>query len=364
MKKVLLGTTAIVAAGMIASAPAAIAAEKISAKVGGYHEEWVGYVGQDEIGSADHSGLDVKTDSEIFFTGMGKMDNGVSFGFNVQLEGNTTGDTIDESYMIIKGSFGEMNIGSENSAQYKMHYAPSDVGIGMNSGDQHDWVSTSGITGGTTGTFRGPYGSTYTEAGRANDANRFTYYTPRMSGVQLGVSYIPSSSEDTNSAPDRESGQTDGVSGAINYKGDFGGTSIKASAGYGMIQSNAAGTDDENVWNVGLVVGVAGFNIGASYADADNDDASGEGDATGYNVGVGYGSGPWAMSLAWYHGERKGSSTVAETDHDAVHLSAKYALGPGVTAAGTLGYTKFDSKLSTDTDNTGTYLVVGVKLSF
>ena len=41
MKKILLGSTALVAAGMIASAPASA---KIKLSVGGYMEQWVGYV--------------------------------------------------------------------------------------------------------------------------------------------------------------------------------------------------------------------------------------------------------------------------------------------------------------------------------
>ncbi|MBT6307263.1 MAG: porin, partial [Rhodospirillaceae bacterium] len=40
MKKILLGSTAIVAAGMIVSAPSAIAAEKLKLSVGGYMEQW------------------------------------------------------------------------------------------------------------------------------------------------------------------------------------------------------------------------------------------------------------------------------------------------------------------------------------
>ena len=42
MKKVLLGSTAIVAAGMIASAPSAFAAEKMKLSVGGYMEQCIG----------------------------------------------------------------------------------------------------------------------------------------------------------------------------------------------------------------------------------------------------------------------------------------------------------------------------------
>ena len=85
MKKVLLGTTAIVAAGMIASSPAS-AAENISAKVGGYMEQWIGYATVDQSGSTrDIDGFDIKSDSEIHFTGMTTLDNGIEFGVNVQL---------------------------------------------------------------------------------------------------------------------------------------------------------------------------------------------------------------------------------------------------------------------------------------
>ena len=67
MKKILLGSTALVAAGMIASAPASA---KMKLSVGGYMEQWVGYVSQDDVGTADYSGVDVKSDSEVHFKGM------------------------------------------------------------------------------------------------------------------------------------------------------------------------------------------------------------------------------------------------------------------------------------------------------
>ena len=56
----------------------------------------------------------------------------MSVGVNMQLEGNGGGDTIDESYLIVKGGFGEINLGSENSALYKMHYSAKGYGIGFN----------------------------------------------------------------------------------------------------------------------------------------------------------------------------------------------------------------------------------------
>ena len=69
MKKILLGTTAVVAVGMLTAAPA-MAAEKIKISVGGYMEQWFGYVSaDDEVGTADNSGFDVKSDAEIIFKG-------------------------------------------------------------------------------------------------------------------------------------------------------------------------------------------------------------------------------------------------------------------------------------------------------
>ena len=52
-------------------------------------------------------------------------------GVNVQLEASQNGDQIDEAYMEVGGGFGKIIVGDENSAMYKMHYSPSDFGIGL-----------------------------------------------------------------------------------------------------------------------------------------------------------------------------------------------------------------------------------------
>jgi outer membrane protein OmpU len=350
MKKVLLGTTAIVAAGMIASAPSAIAAEKIKIGVGGYMEQWFGYVNNDDGAAQDFSGFDNKSDSEIFFTGMTTLDNGISVGVNVQLEANTnTGDQIDESYLIVKGAFGEINLGSENSAMYKMHYAPAEFGITMNSGDQSSWVSTITNTAGASisksGHFRTPLGTTYVEPLAQNDSEKLTYYTPRIEGFQLGISYAPDTAQDANAQPNRDTRNTDTVMAGLNFNRTFGSTNVKASLGYGTVLDGIAGTNTEaSAFNAGLGLGFGGLGFGISYASFDD---SGSVDGSGINVGVSYTSGPWGVSLGYYHGEKDGTTTAGvltgDTEADTIMLSAKYALGPGITAAGTIGHTKYQS---------------------
>jgi outer membrane protein OmpU len=382
MKKFLLGTTAIVAAGMIVAAPSAQAAEKLKVSVGGYMEQWFGYVSaDDDTAGSDFSGFDQKSDAEIHFVGMTKLDNGIEVGINVQLEANSnTGDQIDESYAIIKGAFGEINFGSENSAMYKMHYAPSDFGIGMNSGDQVDWVNPQSI--GTAGYFRGTYGSTYIEPARANDSEKLTYYTPRIEGFQLGLSYAPDEGQDSNVQPNRDAVRSDSVMVGLNFSREFSGFGVNLSAGFGTatgkVTDSAATTVDESqqptAFNIGAVFTYGGFEVGLAYAAADEqDNVSGGTSGEAMNLGASYSSGPWGVSVGYFHGEKDGQgienvNLTGQGEQDTFMLSAKYALGPGVTAAGTIGYTQFKSDnvaLSAAAKKVdGTYVVVGLRLSF
>ena len=245
------------------------AGAKIKLGVGGYMEQWVGYVSQDDVGDSDYSGIDVKSDGEVHFKGSTKLDNGMTVGVNVQLEANSGGDMIDESYLILKGGFGEINIGSENSAQYKMQYGPVAYGIGFNSGDQSAWVNTGGTIS-QSGHYRAPLGSTNVEANGVNDSERLTYYTPRVNGFQLGVTYMPSSSEDSNATPDRNAVKSDYVSVGAIFKQKLGGLSVKVSAGYGTVSDaeSGAGSDSEpQATNLGLRLGMGAFGINIATAN-------------------------------------------------------------------------------------------------
>ena len=103
MKKALLATSAIIAAGVIA-APA-IAAEKkaagpIALKLGGYFTLMGVHTSQDDgagqPGNNLHDNM-ITREAEVSFSGSTTLDNGVSVGVDVQLEAETCGDQVDES---------------------------------------------------------------------------------------------------------------------------------------------------------------------------------------------------------------------------------------------------------------------------
>ena len=374
MKKILLGSTAIVAAGMIAAVPSADAASKMKLGVGGYMEQWFGFTSGDDGVAQDYSGFDIKSDPEIFFKGSTKLDNGITVGVNVQLEATQNGDQIDEQYMFVKGSFGQIIIGDENSAMYKMHYAPSDFGIGMNSGDVTAWnkpvKDAEGDSINMGSHYRSPFGATYIEPDAVNDSAKISYFTPRVSGFQLGLSYGPDGNQDSNGLPNRDAANTDYIMVGANFKQKMGGMSVGISGGYGTVTDAAAGGVEPEATNFGIKLGMGGISAGVSYANFSD---SGEKDQEGINAGVAYSSGPMGVSIAYFHGEKDGNNGDAATlnnqaERDVIHLSAKYAMGPGVTLAGTLGHAVYSSD-DADLDNSvnesaSTYVVMGLKVGF
>ena len=374
MKKILLGSTAIVAAGMIASVPSADAASKMKLGVGGYMEQWFGFTSGDDGVAQDYSGFSTVSDGEIHFKGKTKLDNGITVGVNVQLEAQQGGDQIDEQYMTVSGGFGQIIIGDENSAMYKMHYAPSDFGIGTNSGDVTSWNKPVSDAEGDSiamgGHYRAPFGATYIEPNAVNDSAKISYFTPRVSGFQLGLSYAPDGSQDNNGLPNRDTANTDYIMVGANFVQKMGGMSVGISGGYGTVTDAAAGGVEPEATSFGIKMGMGGVSAGVSYANYSD---HGNADAEGINAGIAYSSGPMGVSVNYYHGEKDGNNGDAATldgqaERDVIHLSAKYAMGPGVTLAGTLGHAVYSSD-DADIDNSvdesaSTYVVMGLKVGF
>jgi hypothetical protein len=196
-----MSTTAVALVGAM-TLPASAA--EWNMRVGGFMEQYVAYADSDANFAGDFDGVDSKQDAEIWFLPSITLDNGIKFGANVQLEALTNGDQIDEAHMFIKGPLGEIILGSENSAGYKMTYAAPDVSmINLNSGSTTMFIPWSG-NGAGDALFRGTLSTAYIENSRNNDAQRFTYFSPRFSGLQVGASYARDGLQDNNAQVDSD----------------------------------------------------------------------------------------------------------------------------------------------------------------
>ena len=388
MKKLLLGTSAVALAGAFANSAHAVDWE---VKVGGYMEQYAAWSSPEVDGFVDddYDGIDNKGEAEIHFVPSITLDNGLKIGADVQLEGNTdTGDQIDESFLFLDGSFGRVLLGSENSAGYLMHYGAPDVTfLNVNSGSLTKFVPYSGAAIGEVGIdtdgdtflgdvvelntgddiFRGTLGATYLENGRNNDAQRFTYFTPRFAGFQVGVSYARDPRQDDQNQLNlevEESGLANIFDVGANYVNSFGAFDIAVSGRYGIATNDEEASDvfddedafDDNpqVWAAGLNVGFAGFTVGGSFGEQNgtfNDDGQ------GWDAGVSYETGPWGISFTYFQGRNDDDENIflgADEELTQYLLGVSYTLAKGVALNAFGAYADFDEEVgdiqSADTD--------------
>ncbi len=370
MKKNLLATSALVAAGALASHGAFAEAKPIELQVGGYMQQWFGFATFDGApGQDDVSDVDQQSDAEIHFTGSSTMDNGLTFGVNVQLEAETFGDQIDEAYAFTRGTFGEILLGSENGAGYAMHYGFGNgaYGASLNTGDLENWfpVDSAYELSGTYQGFRN----------RDNDSNKVRWVSPRISGFQIGADFSPEGDQDSDAFPTEINnvGTPEQVwSVAANYDNTFGDFRLRASAGYqGIGDANNAVTDnDGQVYGFGLRLGFGGFEIGGSYTQ-ENDVGQGVG---GFNVedrdvfggSVTYAEGPIGLKVAAAYGTQDYyQGAASDTEQFSAEVGAQYIIGPGIAARGSVYYAdQSDVNGNSNDDREGIAVVGGLSLSF
>ena len=352
MKSRLMMTTAL--AGAVAMfAPAANAAEW-DIQIGGFYEQWVGFASFEDATGEDISDLDVQEDGEIHFKPRITLDNGLTFGVNVQLEAATSDDQIDQSFMFVRGSFGEILLGAENGAAYAMHYGVASEGVGLDSGDAGDWI----------GGVNGALFTTTNHAIRDGESQKIRYITPRFEGFQFGISYAPEGREDTDGRVPNELDNHGEVpeqiiQAAVNYEGSFDDVSVAASLG-GQIFGDVNGTSDDDAFLVaaGIHIGFSGFKIAVSGSHEENPE-NGVGSRQVVGGSIGYTSGPMGVSLAGIYGMQDNSGT--DEDQISVELGGHYNLGPGVTAAGSIYYVNNDNGAN---DASGFAVVGGIVLNF
>ena len=177
--------------------------------------------------------------------------------------------------------------------------------LNVNSGSLTFFVPFSGGSRGAD-VFRRTLGTTFIENEGNNDSQRFTYFTPRFSGFQIGVSYARDGLQDTNLQIDEDDGQIANIFDiGANYVNSFGDIDIALSGRYGT--ADAAGRANPDIWSAGLNLGMAGFTIGGSYAEQ-NDAGTFNGEA--FDLGMSYETGPRGFSITWFHGENKGNPDV------------------------------------------------------
>ena len=318
MKKVLLSTTAIVAAGLLVTSVAyadeeemmeeeMMMAEPISVGVGGYFRAAIGAVNQD--GAMNDRGHTINQNIEINLTGETTLDNGITAGVNIWLDGNPEfQDDTSETRLYLSGGFGTVTVGQfESAAQLGTVWAP---GGNANFGIKSPW-----FTGGTMPSWQGIIGNN-------EDDVTVMYASPSFGGISVSASYAPEDSK--NSYAGRGTADADEISETIglslNASMPLMGGSVSGGIGYETgTPEVCTGMCDANSLRGGLVVSIDQVSIGGAILEIDNQGAT----ATHSDVGIGYSMG--SLSIGVQYG-----NIDADSNSDATAFNASYGLGPGI----------------------------------
>ncbi len=369
MKKELLLSTALAGAGLVLFAGPALAgsaeASKLDLTIGGSLDVQLG-IGDDDLANTDarkrnSRGYDIVTDTEIHFDFRGMTDGGITYGAKIELEADqgSTGNA-DEASIYLFGNFGRVEAGDQDGAEDQMIYGASGTqsGVGGIDGDIDRWF------------FNTSNSASFPDIADTSDATKVTYYSPRISGFQGGLSFTPDTgSSGTNVANEKTGGFENHIGLGGNYVNSFNGIDIAI----GVVASLAdedpaigtASTDDMEAFAIGFNVGFSGFTIGGSYGD--NGDTGGTDDSKFFDVGVGYGMGPWSVSAGYLYGEAKVDGVgMPDQDFQNIAVSAGYSVAPGLYTYADVMFAESDDGGTTTpgNDNSATIFLLGTVVKF
>ncbi len=369
MKKFLLGTSALISAGLVAGSALA-AGPNVS--VGGFQDFQAGWVDQEAAFETGANSRDFKTrsDTEVHVNVNGKADNGLGYGAVVELEADVTaadngeGFNADKTYLFIESGMGRVELGSNTDAAEALQVSPGNFAraTGGVDGDWYLFVNTGGVGGGQAFILRTDLPTAHAK-GVTEDANKITYYSPRFSGFQFGVSFAPDQG-DVGSATGftgENNGDQEGVFNAgINYTGKYQNVGVQGSITGEWGSSETAATEDLNAYAAGLALNYMGFSFGGSYGDWQESTlpvAANQGDSQFWTLGAAYATGPYGISVTYLDAERNNN------DSNNLSVGADYKLAPGLVPYIEANFFELDQG-GTTVDNEGTVVLFGTQLNF
>ena len=402
MKKILLGTTGLVGAALLATAASA---ETPKVTLGGFSDFQAGWTSDDKDNNSRSTGF--RNDNTVTVKVDGKSDAGLGYGAQIDLEADTTADVNNQglnasrTFTYLEGGFGRVELGSNKSVAATQRIDASTIAVATggingawnyfaNQGAGASGVSLAAAPVGFISNSKlsgelGSYNAINDES--TYNATKVSYYTPKMAGFQAGVSYTPQLNDrgqfmgrsDTTGVADVidaglsydhtfSGGYRLGASGTYehgNGRGAAGATGSgvpgAATVGYGL------GTDDVNEFNLGALLGWQGWSIAGSYGDIIDSGVTGT-DGWYWTAGLGYSAGPVGLSATFMQSQLSGPTIAGGSDSDFNNLvlGADYKLAPGLTPYAEVSFYDFNGAgtAATGYNNSGAAVILGTQVAF
>jgi hypothetical protein len=373
----LLGSTALFGAGMMATS--AMAADGIKLSVGGFFRE--AYMVTFDDDNEGELGNERNTDgffndAEVHFDGETTLDNGLTVGARIELEGENSNDQIDEAWLFFSGGFGEVRVGSQDDALAGACILPPGGTNNFSAFSPNQWgANTDGFSSGFPALSSN---AACVGVDDKEDAQKLVYITPNFSGFQLTMSYTPNGGDEDHidgvgphigmpTNTDEESRHNFAAYATYQYEGDGWGLTAGGGGSFeGHVeQSPGQDRDEQQFYQAALNLTFGQFSVGGVFEYYNNlftlDDGD-DVDAWVAGGGVAYTMDAWTFGAQYSHqlADVKGGGNDDFTTDRAV-LTANYALGPGINLDGEVGYTWLDTDPET-TDDVDDYQALEIGL--
>ncbi|HET6157565.1 MAG TPA: porin [Dongiaceae bacterium] len=372
----LLGSTALFGAGMITNS--ALAADGIKLGVGGFFRS--AYMATFDDDSEGELGNDRNTDglfsdAEVHFEGSTTLDNGLTVGAHVELEGENSNDQIDEAWAYFSGGFGEVRVGSQDDALAGACILPPGGTTNFSAFSPNQW-------GANNDAFAAGFPALTSNAACVGvddkeDAQKLVYITPNFGGFQLALSYTPNGGDEDQidgvgphvGMPineDEESRHNVAAYATYQYEGDGWGLDAGAGGSFeGHVEkSPGPDRDKQQFYQADVNLTFGQFSVGGVFEYYNNlatFDTGDNVDAWVAGGGVAYTMDAWTFGAQYSHQLADVDGSSDDFTMDRAVVTANYALGPGIDLDGEVGYTWLDTDPET-ADNVDDYqgLEVGI----
>ncbi len=375
MKKILLGTSALIGAAALLTG-AANAAETPKITLGGFSTFQAGFVSED-LDTNLRSGA-FRSDNVVTVRVAGKSDAGLGYGAGIDLAADTSANADDagihseRTFIYVDGKWGKLQGGSDLGVAKTMKIDASSIARatgGIDGDFTYFMTSSTGRTIATPDLIL-DYGATQLGDESSQAINKLSYYTPRFSGFQAGVSYLfDTTSSDRGQAlsrADNNSGEAENVIlGAINYEGKFQnvGVSLGLTGEYG--NSEVSTVNDLRTYQAGARFDYMGFSLAGSYGNYGDSlqtkSTANDSSTRFWTVGGAYETGPFGASVTYI--DSQVDTGASHNDFSNLSFGVDYKLAAGLTPYAEVSVVKLDPT-ATANDNDATVVVVGTQLAF
>lgn len=394
--------------GTILVAANALAAQELPVvTVGGYLDTQAGYVSEGKEfkfvdptnpSSGRRSNYGIVNDTKIEIKAEGKASHGFKYGGYVKLNADTSRDANDNDDNVANKTmlfvespcYGRLEAGAYDSVSRKMVISANNLGVangGIN-GYEQQWFNGKNFDGTTYASKFIKWPELLTNCNCISFSNKVTYYTPKFSGLQFGVSYTPdvavhgTVTELKTTLKDEDQNFKRVVDYGVTYENKFQDIDFKiglvGQAGKSKVLTIAR--TNVRAWELGGSVGYKGLTIAGSFSDWGKSatpvikDPRKKYGAEYWTLGASYEYNCLTTSVSYFKGKKANvfatgvPATTAE--HDAgfnrnryLIFGASYKLAPGFLPYAEVTHFKA-KRYGASINNSGYVLLGGTKLAF